>query len=127
MARRSEGVNYAEEDQAKQGNPHSSLKPMHKTKSINELLNSGGPRLGALVSLTRQRQAALEQVRAALPPELAAVVVSAGIDRGVLTVGVAGGPWAARLRYSTDLLRERMGGATGIDIQGVRIKVVPPR
>lgn len=100
---------------------------MHKPRSINELLKSGGARLNSLVSQTRQRNVALEHVRAALPPHLAAVVVSAGIDRGVLTVGVAGGPWAARLRYSTDTLRQHVGGAAGIEIEDVRIKVVPPR
>jgi hypothetical protein len=104
-----------------------SIKTMHKPKSINELLTTGGDRLNSLVSQTRQRNVALDQVRAALPANLAAMVVSAGIERGVLTVGVAGSPWAARLRYATDLLRQRVGGAAGIDILGVRIKVVPPR
>jgi hypothetical protein len=100
---------------------------MHKPRSINELLKAGGARLNSLVSQTRQRNVALDQVRAALHPPLAAMVVSAGIDRGVLTVGVAGGPWAARLRYTTDTLRERVGAAAGIEIKDVRIKVVPPR
>ncbi len=100
---------------------------MYKPKRINELLKTGGARLNSLVSQTRQRHVALEHVRAALPPDLAAVVVSAGIDQGVLTVGVAGGSWAARLRYATDTLRQHVGGATGIEIQGVRIKVVPLR
>jgi len=127
MARLPEGVNYAEEGHAKQGIPHAFHITMHKPKTINELLKTGGQRLTSLVSQTRQRNVALKHVRAALPGELAAVVVSAGIDRGVLTVGVAGSAWAARLRYATDILRERVGDAAGIAILGVRIKVVPPR
>jgi hypothetical protein len=70
---------------------------------------------------------ALEHVCAALPPELAATVVSAGIENGRLTIGVAGAPWAARLRYVTETLRMRVSGSMGVDITSVRIKVVPPR
>jgi hypothetical protein len=62
-----------------------------------------------------------------LPPELAATVVSAGIENGRLTIGVAGAPWAARLRYVTETLRMRVSGSMGVEITSVRIKVVPPR
>lgn len=69
----------------------------------------------------------LDHVRAALPPELAQVVVSAGVDDAMLTLGVTGGAWAARLRYVTETLRLRVGGSLQVDIGSVRIKVVPPR
>ncbi len=66
-------------------------------------------------------------VCAALPENLAAAVVSAGVEDGRLTIGVAGAPWAARLRYVTETLRMRVSSSMGVDIESVRIKVLPPR
>lgn len=68
----------------------------------------------------------VEQVRAALPARLALAVVSAGIDQGRLTIGVVGAVWASRIRYFTDGLRKKVRGGTGIEVLGVRIRVVPP-
>ncbi len=68
----------------------------------------------------------VEQVRAALPPRLAQAVASAGIEDGRLTIGVAGAAWASRLRYSSDLLRKRVGSSLGVEILAVRIRVIPP-
>ena len=68
----------------------------------------------------------VEQVRAALPPRLAAAVVSAGLEQGRLTIGVAGAVWASRLRYSSDALRKRVGASMGVEILTVRIRVIPP-
>jgi hypothetical protein len=100
---------------------------MQKPRSINELLRAGGRRLGALKARADDRNVALEHVCRALPARLAETVVSAGLEHGRLTIGVAGGSWAARLRYATDTLRSRVGSSMGVDIQSVRIKVVPPR
>jgi hypothetical protein len=100
---------------------------MQKPKSINELLKVGGKRLTDLKTKSAHRTVALEHVCAALPAKLAAMVVSAGIEHGRLTIGVAGAPWAARLRYVTETLRVRVGDSLGTDIQSIRIKVVPPR
>jgi len=100
---------------------------LRKPKSINELLSAGGsPRIAALRTQSRARTEVADHVCAALPPLMARAVVSAGIDKGRLTIGVAGGSWAARLRYATDSLRIRVGESLGIDIQSIRIKVVPP-
>jgi hypothetical protein len=100
---------------------------MQKPKSINELMAAGGKRLTDLKAKSQQRSLALEHVCAALPEQLAATVVSAGIEQGKLTIGVAGAAWAARLRYVTETLRMRVGSSMGVDIQSIRIKVVPPR
>lgn len=100
---------------------------MQNPKSIRELLGIGGKRLGALKVRAEERTVVLEHVRAALPPELAQTVVSAGLEGTRLTLGVAGAVWAARLRYMTDDLRPRVGGRIGVAIQSIRIKVVPPR
>jgi hypothetical protein len=79
-----------------------------------------------LKARSEARGATLEQVCAALPQPLAKTVVSAGLEDGRLTIGVAGASWASRLRYVTDTLRLRVGGALGVEITSVRIKVVPP-
>jgi hypothetical protein len=75
---------------------------------------------------TAERAKILDQVRAALPVRLAKAVVSAGLDQGRLTLGVAGAVWASRLRYSTDSLRKRLSKSGGVEILTVRIRVVPP-
>jgi len=100
---------------------------MSKPKSINELIRIGGRRLTDLKAKSEKRNVALEHVCAALPPSLAQTVVSAGLESGQLTIGVAGASWASRLRYVTDSLRKRVGGSMGVEINTVRIKVVPPR
>jgi len=100
---------------------------VQKPRSINELLRVGSGRLSALKVRADERTVALEHVCRALPPHLAETVVSAGLERGRLTIGVSGAAWAARLRYLTDTLALRVGSSMGIDIQSVRIKVVPPR
>jgi hypothetical protein len=100
---------------------------MHKPKSIKDLLASGGKRVAALKAQTEERALARAHVCAALPENLAAAVVSAGVEDGRLTIGVAGAPWAARLRYVTETLRMRVSSSMGVDIESVRIKVLPPR
>ena len=100
---------------------------MQNPKSINELLKSGGKRLSSLKAQATARITTLEHVRAALPTEMASTVVTAGIQDGKLTIGVAGAAWAARLRYAAESLRIQVATALGTDISSVRIKVIPPR
>jgi hypothetical protein len=98
-----------------------------KLKTINELISSGGKRLSDLTAKAQARTRAFEHVCAALPSPLARNIVSAGLEQGQLTIGVAGAAWAARLRYVTEALRAQVGSSMRVDIQKVRIKVVPPR
>jgi len=100
---------------------------MQKSKSVSELLAGGSKKLKALRIRSQDRSLVLEQVCAALPPRLAQAVVSAGIEQGRLTIGVAGAVWATRLRYQADALRERVGRYMGIDVLSVRVRVVGPR
>lgn len=99
---------------------------MSNPKNFKQLLQIGGKRLSTLRTRAARRNQILAHVRAALTPELAGIIVSAGLESGVLTIGVNGGAFAARLRYATDTLRERVGTSLGADIQRVRIRVVPP-
>jgi hypothetical protein len=99
---------------------------MQKPKLLSELLEGHGKQLRALNAALRDRQAVLEAVRRALPPKLGAAVVSAGIDHGRLSIGVASAAWATRLRYVTAELRSEVGKAMEVDITGIRIRIVPP-
>ena len=100
---------------------------MKKPKSINELISVSGKRLSDLKAKAQARTRAFEHVCAALPSSLARNIVSAGLEHGQLTIGVAGAAWAARLRYVTEALRAQVGSSMGVDIERVRIKVVPRR
>jgi hypothetical protein len=97
-----------------------------KSRDIKGLFEGGSARLTSLMDRNRARCAVLAHVHAALPPHLARTVATAGLEQGRLTVGVAGAVWASRLRYATDVLREKVGQSMGIEIQQVRIKVVQP-
>jgi hypothetical protein len=97
---------------------------VRKSRDIKELLEGGSERLTSLRGRLQERSRTLDLVIAALPEELAANVASAGIDQGELTVGAVSAAWATRLRYMTDTLRDRVGGALGVEISSIRIKVV---
>ncbi len=99
---------------------------MRKTKNIKELFQGGNRRLTDLKSRTEERSAVLKHVCGALPPKLADQVLSAGLEQGQLIIGVSGAAWASRLRYVTETLRKRVGESLGVEIQSIRIKVVPP-
>jgi hypothetical protein len=89
-------------------------------------LSRTGNKLTALKTRSQERSRVVEEVRAALPARLALAVVSAGIEQGRLTIGVVGAVWASRIRYFTDAVRKRVGASMGVELLGVRIRVVPP-
>jgi hypothetical protein len=99
---------------------------VEKSRNINRLFEGDGGRLTSLKARSRERSRTLEHVLAALPPKLAGTVTTAGIEHGRLTIGVSGAAWASRLRYVTEMLRNQVGGAMGVEIRSVRIKVVHP-
>src|SRR5271156_1412025 len=99
---------------------------MQNPRHVSDLLSRTGNKLTALKTRSLERSRILEQVRAALPARLALAVTSAGIDQGRLTIGVTAAVWASRLRYSTESVRKRVSGATGLAILGVKIRIVPP-
>jgi len=99
---------------------------MQNPRSISDLLSRSGNKLTALKTRSEERSLVVEQVRAALPARLAQAVASAGIEQGRLTIGVVGAVWASRIRYFTDSVRKRVVGTMGVEILGIRIRVVPP-
>jgi hypothetical protein len=100
---------------------------MVKSNNIKGLFEGGSTRLTSLKRRSEERSEALGIVRASLPEKLGERVTTAGLADGRLTIGVAGSAWAARLRYLTETLRERVGSSLGIEIRSVRIKVVHPQ
>ena len=100
---------------------------MQNPRSLSDLLSRAGNKLNALKTRSRERTRVVEQVRAALPARLAEAVATAGIEQGRLTVGVVSAVWASRLRYSSDILRKRVGASMGVEILTVRIRVIPPQ
>jgi hypothetical protein len=99
---------------------------MQKPKLLSELLEGHGKQLRALSEALRERQTVLVAVRQTLPPKLAAQVLSAGIERGRLSIGVSSAAWATRLRYLTTDLRMTVGKALGVEVTAVRIRITPP-
>jgi hypothetical protein len=99
---------------------------MQNTKRLSELLTLPGKRLASLKQRSLERSCLLVHVRAALAPRLAESVATAGIEGGRLTIGVVSAVWASRLRYVTDSLRKQVRASSGLEIQRVRIRVVPP-
>jgi len=98
---------------------------MEKTKNISELLKSEG-RLWRLDQRVRERSLILEEVRASLPGRLAQAVVSAGVEEGRLTIGVAGSVWASRIRYFSESTRLALSQKLKVQLLVVRVRVVQP-
>jgi hypothetical protein len=96
---------------------------VRKSRDIKALFEGGSDRLTSLKERLQQRSEVLDAVIAALPEELAANVATAGIEEGELTVGAVSAAWATRLRYMTDILRQRVSGALGLKISRIRIRV----
>ncbi len=119
---------------SKQGFPHGFPKQftsifivaMQNPRSVSDLLSRTGNKLSALKTRAQERSLVVDQVRAALPARLALTVVSAGIEQGRLTIGVVGAVWASRIRYFTDAVRKGVSASMGVEILGIRIRVVPP-
>jgi hypothetical protein len=99
---------------------------MQNTKRLSELLTQQGKRLGSLRQRSAERATVLAQVQAALSPKLAESVVTAGIEDGLLTLGVGSAAWASRLRYCADALRKKITQTSGEELKRVRIRVLPP-
>ena len=92
---------------------------------INDLMK-GSRRLQTLTRALAAREEVAIAVRSALPEALAERIASAGLEAGCLTVGVVGAAWASRLRYVTSTLKSRVGAVLGVEVERVRIRVVPP-
>ena len=88
-------------------------------------MTGGSARLTALKDRTEERSRALWQVKSALAPNLAQAIASAGIEDGILHIGVTGAAWASRLRYTTETLRKKVSESMRVDLKSVRIRVVP--
>jgi len=101
---------------------------MQYPKTISELLRLGHKRLDALAAGLAAREEVLAHVKAALPPEVAERIATAGFERGRLSLGVTSGAWASRARYAAEEARQRIGQALGAEVTALRVRVArPPR
>jgi hypothetical protein len=98
---------------------------MQNPRNISELL-SGAGKLSQLKARSEKRSSILAQVRQMLPDKLAHAVVSAGVEDGRLTIGVAGAVWASRIRYFLPAARTHLQGTLGLNVLTARVRVVPP-
>ncbi len=99
---------------------------MQKDNPISPLLDIPNKTLRDLLRRRKVRASALAEVHRHLGEPLNAEVVSAGWERGRLTLGVRSAVWASRLRYRTASLRLQLGDSLGGPIASVRIRVLPP-
>lgn len=99
---------------------------MQKTRSVSELIHHNSKALAQLRERLDERAQLLLQVRAALPTPLVACVLSAGLDKGVLTLGTASAAWASRLRYVSSQVIDKFAKDYDVKIARVRVKVVLP-
>ena len=87
-----------------------------RTRALAELLSGGA--LGELAREAERRRGLTDRVRAELPEDLAAHLVSAATNAaGELVLSMTSAAWAARARYALPTLGS----------QPIRVKVSPPR
>ena len=98
---------------------------MQNPKGLKELLAGGGHRLGSIQRRSAARSRVLEAVRAALPPRLGEELISAGLEEGILSIGVSGAVWASRVRYLGDTLKPTLAKNLKQSITQMRVRVVP--
>lgn len=99
---------------------------MQKLKPIKALLDMPGKALRDIAQARTRRAEILAEVLRHLEEPLRTQVMSAGLARGRLTLGVTNAAWASRLRYRTAALRALVSAACGEPIARVRIRVLPP-
>lgn len=99
---------------------------MQKLKPIKALFEMPGKALRDIAQARTRRAEILTEVLRHLEEPLRAQVMSAGLARGRLTLGVTSAAWASRLRYRTAALRALVSAACGEPIARVRIRVLPP-
>jgi hypothetical protein len=85
-----------------------------------------GRRLEELVDRARAAEALDAQVRALLPPELAAHVTGASLREDAVVVLVDSAAWASRLRFYAPELAARLAPRTDGQVDRVRVRVAPP-
>jgi len=101
----------------------------NEPRSLADLLKPGNSGLGRLARQASEQSALAEVLRAGLPAELAAALLSASLrPDGTLVVTASSPAWAARLRFESAALlescRQRAPAAARLK---VRVNQLPPQ
>jgi hypothetical protein len=97
--------------------------PEQNPRTVRELLTSSAGRLEELKRQLATRSTVLACLQTALPAELAAELVSAGLEDGRLTLGASSAAWASRLRYVIEPLKPALAAALDAEISMVKVRV----
>ena len=99
---------------------------MGSQQHLNKLLAAVRGSLAQLLHASQQHATMLAELRQRLPDDLARALCSAALDGGCLRLGVAGGAWAARLRFLAPQLRQRLGDWPYGAVETVEVRVTVP-
>ena len=91
-------------------------------KSLSELISRGNSPLSKLAQEARSRLEFADYIRAGLPADLAAEMVSCSLDsERALVIRATNSAWAARLRFESErllaLCRERHPGTRSVKVK----------
>jgi hypothetical protein len=97
--------------------------PEENSRTVRELLTSGAGKLEELKRRLATRYTVLTGVQSALPAQLAAELISAGLEDGQLTLGASSAAWASRLRYVIEPLKPALAALLDAEISVVKVRV----
>jgi hypothetical protein len=97
--------------------------PAQNARAVRELLASGAGKLEELKRRLATRSTVLDCVQTALPAQLAAELISAGLEDGRLTLGASSAAWASRLRYVIEPLKPILAAALDAEISVLKVRV----
>lgn len=99
---------------------------MGSQQHLHKLLAAAGGPLAQLLHASEEHARLLAQLRQRLPPDLAAALRSAALDRGRLRLGVSGSAWATRLRFMAPQLCRQLADWPYGPVEAVQVHVAAP-
>jgi len=95
-------------------------------KSLSDLISNAQSSVGRLAAEAQAKLGLTDHIRAGLPADLAAQMVSCNLDHdGILTVRATSPEWAARFRFETEQILARCRQRHA-ETRSVKIGVVHP-
>ncbi|MFP5465067.1 MAG: DciA family protein, partial [Gammaproteobacteria bacterium] len=95
---------------------------MGSQQHLHKLLAAAGGPLAQLLHASEEHARLLAQLRQRLPPDLAAALRSAALDRGRLRLGVSGSAWATRLRFMAPPLCRQLADWPYGPVEAVQVR-----
>ncbi|MGK2941859.1 MAG: DciA family protein [Immundisolibacter sp.] len=97
---------------------------MGSQEHLHKLLAARNGPLAALLHASQQHAALAAQIKRCLPPEVAAVVHSAVLNHGCLSLGVSNSAWASRLRFMAPQIRAWLAGWPHDEVTAIEVHVL---